>query len=471
MDINQTLPYDPSSPQSILDHASLLLNKSLRDLYPNADENAGGKGGLGQIVESLHFGYQPNSESQPDFNEAGLELKCTPLKTLANGNITAKERLVLNIINYMEEADKTFETSSFRHKNAHLLLMFYLHREKTPRIDLVFKLIRDWRIPETDLKIFIDDWNKIHEKITAGKAHELSEGETLYLAASIKGSKGGANKRQQPGSKILADQRAYSIKRSYMDAILLQSIDDPNVRTDVTLTDNQRDKIRKHLADCGSVVTDPSQYQPGQTFEDLVIDRFKPFYGKTIEEIEQTTGTGFNPDSKSLAYDICRAILGVKQRHISEFEKAGIMLKSVRLEADRNHVKESMSFPAFSYLDIAAQQWEESDWYGDLTSRFLFAVFRKSPDGDNKKARLEKLMFWAMPADDLEAARTLWLDTQQKIINGDYDNFITSKSNPVCHVRPHARDNNDTAPTPQGNRLPKKSFWLNNDYILNVIQA
>lgn len=468
--MNQKLPYDPASPQSILEHASRLLNKSLRDLYPNADEKIGGKGGLGQAVESLHFGYQPNCESQPDFNEAGLELKCTPLKALANGNITAKERLVLNIINYMDEADKTFETSSFWLKNAHLLLMFYMHRSDTPRIDLVFKIIRNWQIPETDKKIFMDDWNKIHEKIVAGRVHELSEGDTLYLAACTKGSKGGANKRQQPGSKIAADQRAYLIKRSYMDAILLQSIDDTSVKTDVTLTKTQRDKIKKHLADCGSIVTDQSQYQPEQTFEDLVISRFIPFYGKTIKEIEQVTGANFNPDSKGLAYDICRTILGVKQRHIAEFEKAGVILKSIRLEANRDHVKESMSFRAFSYLDIATQQWEESDWYGELTSRFLFAVFRKSPDGDNKKAKLVKLTFWAMPSADLEAARTLWLDTQQKVIEGDYDNFITSKSNPVCHVRPHARDNNDTSPTPQGYQLPKKSFWLNNDYILGIVQ-
>ena len=41
-----------------------------------------GKGNFGQILEKFYFGYEPNSESEPDFKEAGIELKSSPLKTL-----------------------------------------------------------------------------------------------------------------------------------------------------------------------------------------------------------------------------------------------------------------------------------------------------------------------------------------------------------------------------------------------------
>lgn len=34
-----------------------------------------GKGAIGTMIEESWFGYSPNSESEPDFPEAGVELK------------------------------------------------------------------------------------------------------------------------------------------------------------------------------------------------------------------------------------------------------------------------------------------------------------------------------------------------------------------------------------------------------------
>ena len=44
--------------------------------------------------------------------EAGVELKATPFKS-KSGKYSAKERLVLNIINYEKVAEEQFEESSF----------------------------------------------------------------------------------------------------------------------------------------------------------------------------------------------------------------------------------------------------------------------------------------------------------------------------------------------------------------------
>ena len=73
--------YNPKSAKSILHYGEALLGKSLRQLHPEA-VLLGGKGGLDKSVEKYHYGYEPNSEAEPDFVEAGLELKCTPLKML-----------------------------------------------------------------------------------------------------------------------------------------------------------------------------------------------------------------------------------------------------------------------------------------------------------------------------------------------------------------------------------------------------
>lgn len=458
--------YNPQSAKSILKYGEALLGHSLRELHPQATLLSG-KGGLGQAVEKYHYGYEPNSEAEPDFKDAGLELKCTPLKELKDKSMAAKERLVLNIINYIDEADKTFETSSFWHKNKFLLLMFYLHKAGVNPVDMLFKMIRTWKFPKEDLKIIKDDWNIIHSKILHGQAHKLTEGDTLYLAACMKGSKANAELRNQPYSDELAQQRAYSLKTGYMNRIILQSYLQEGIRHQLRLTPKRIEKLQKKY-DFGKVVKSTRCYKPQETFEQLIERRMKPFYGKTVAQIEKKKHVTLNVASKDFAYNVCRAILGVKTRKIQEFENAGIRLKSVVLEAKRDKIKESVSFPYIRFNDIVNQIWETSDWYEQLSSKFLFAVFRKSSDGDKKKMKLVKVFFWNMSYDDLTIASNLWEDTKQKVSNGDYEHFITSKTHAVCHVRPHGTKH-QTVQTPQGIRVQPKCFWLNNDYILGIV--
>lgn len=140
------MEYDNADPQSIERYAQRLLGKSLRQYLGESGQDVEsqkeGKGRLGQIVEEEFFHYQNNSTAGPDFAEAGVELKTTPMKAVKRGDgreWVPKERLVLNIINYMEEGLlDAFEESSFWNKNRLLLLMFYLYEEGKDCLDLVF---------------------------------------------------------------------------------------------------------------------------------------------------------------------------------------------------------------------------------------------------------------------------------------------------------------------------------------------
>lgn len=460
--------YNPESAQSIIEYGELLLGHSLRELYPDA-KIFKGKGGLGNSIEYYHYEYEPNSEAEPDFAQAGLELKCTPLKLLKDNSMAAKERLVLNIINYIDEAEKTFETSSFWHKNKFLLLMFYMHESGVDPVDMLFKLIRTWKFPKEDLKIIEDDWNKIHSMILSGKADELTEGVTFYLAACMKGSKSGEEMRKQPYSETLAQQRAYSLKQGYINKIILESYLDEGLKHQLNLSSKRQKTLLKKYSN-ESIVKSLKAYKQGETFEQLVERKMKPFYGKTINQIKGKFGIESNIENKGFAYDICRAIFGVKTKCIQEFENAGVALKTVVLEANRDYVIESMSFPYIRFIDIVNQEWQESDWYNVLTSKFFFVVFRKSADQNKSNTKLEKAFFWNMPYSDLAFAEELWNDTKEKVLRGDYENFITTKTHKVCHVRPHGTKG-QTVLTPQGTRVQPKCFWLNNDYILNVVKG
>lgn len=468
---NPKPPYNIKSEQSILSHALLLLGKSLRQLYPDIPEANVGKGGLGQAVEEFHFMYKPNSNNEPDFPEAALELKCTPLKETSDGSFVSKERLVLNIINYIEEAGKSFYESSFWKKNAKLLLMFYLHEADKSRLDLIFKIIRTWQIPQDDLKIFIDDWNKIHEKIATGHAHELSEGDTFYLGACVKGAKGQQNKRKQPLTDILADQRAYSIKSSYLNTIILESASDASISSEVIISDRQKLKIRKQIYKAESIVKNIKEYKSGETFEQLIERKFKCFYGQTVNDIAKELRLNISNSAKAISYTLCRGILGVTSAKIAEFEKAGIQLKTIRLEANGN-LTEAMVFSQIKWTEIAQEdEWEDSAWYKTLTQRFFFVVFRKCEDNVDKQAILVKTFFWTMPMSDLQKAKEFWLDTRDKVREGRYDAFMKASDHSICHVRPKARNSSDLMMTPQGTYEKKKGYWLNRDYILNIVRS
>ena len=108
------LPYDQTSPESIWRYSAGLLGHTLRE-FASAEyiEKDTGKGTLGNMVEELYFLIKNNNRAEADFAEAGMELKCTPLKKGSNEQLRIKERLVCNMINYMEVVNEDFEHSHF----------------------------------------------------------------------------------------------------------------------------------------------------------------------------------------------------------------------------------------------------------------------------------------------------------------------------------------------------------------------
>ena len=70
--------------ESILQRAQEIKGIPLRDV-DKTGRLATGKGAIGTVIEESWFGYTPNSESEPDFPEAGVELKVTPYLRGKNG--------------------------------------------------------------------------------------------------------------------------------------------------------------------------------------------------------------------------------------------------------------------------------------------------------------------------------------------------------------------------------------------------
>jgi hypothetical protein len=403
-----------------------------------------------------------------------MELKTSPLKQLRNNEYRSKERLVLNIINYIEVVNQKFEESDFWKKNANILLIFYLHQAGYDILDYLIKLVDEWNFPNTDLEIIKKDWELIKQKIADGKAHELSEGDTFYLGACTKGANANST-RKQPFNDIPAKQRAYSLKQGYVNHIIASIAND---------TTGLYGKLIKSVEDIKN-----------STIEEIVIEKFSQYYRLNVDEISKKTGVAldFN-DAKNFYSKVTHAILNIElDKEIEEFEKANIEIKTIRVDSNDNIIQ-SISFPAFRFEQIFKENWITSEMNEIVEKKFLFIFFKS--DGNTYK--LEKAKFWNMPLSDRNEVRKVWLKTKKIIQEGRiFKDFAKDKlgnirfskkgnrirlnnlpkisDNLICHVRPHGSDSTETFPLPIEDKLlkvkeySKQCFWLNNTYVRDEI--
>ncbi len=429
-----------------------------------------GKGAVGSIIEESWFGYSINSESEPDFPEAGVELKVTPYVRGKKGEIRAKERLVCNIINYMEEYDKTFKTSSFWHKCETMLLMSYEHKKDIPKGEFKIDKAVLFSFPMEDLVIIERDWNIIMKKVRDGQAHLISEGDTMYLAACTKGANA-SSVRKQPFSDTMAKQRAYSLKSSYMTQILNQYI--------FGTATNER------------IITDWKQLQK-HSFEDIIVEKLRLYFGKTREQLKKQFGVE-DCRAKNLNEVLLAKMLGIKGKiaYTDEFQKACIVPKTIRVQRN-GKIKESMSFPTFDFIKLSKEtEWEESELYNYIApTKFLFVIFQENDDGEYV---FERVKFWNIPNDDLDEVQRVWERTVQTIRRGVtlrrqdgaiYNDLPKQSDSQVAHVRPHSNRSayklldgtiigdidKDANPLPDGRWMTKQCFWFNRTYVEKQIK-
>lgn len=465
-------PYDARDSRSIIDFAKKLVGKAISTDYSSEIAklmlSPKDKGQLGKVIEELYFQYKPNSTAKADFEEAGLELKSSGLNQLKSKEYRAKERLVLSIIDFMSIEHEDF-SSFLTGKNAYLLLIFYLYRKGFSQLDSVIKLVGEWRYPEEDLLVIKNDWELIQKKISESKAHELSEADTFYLGACTKGSKGG-NPRPQPRTNIRAKQRAFSLKKGYVNHII------------ATISQDNTEVY-------GKLITDKRELQ--RPIENVIISKFKPLLNKSVTElVHQFNLTDLNVNAKSyyasLTYSIAQALFNVPpdkkiEDYIEEFSKADIVIKTVRLK-ENGLPKEDISFPAFKFSELARESWDSSTLKEMLERKFLFVFFQYS----GEQLYFKKAKFWNIPYNDLLQVQKVWVRTKEIIRTGSIvssinptgvrkTNFPNKAFSKVAHVRPHAQNAEDVYPLPVKdiltglNAYTKHSFWLNNSYIRNSI--
>jgi DNA mismatch repair protein MutH len=479
--------YDESNPLSIENYSKGLIGKTFEEVLYNyifEDDtkyevikemfnNPRRKGSLGNLIEEFYFGYIPNNSPEPDFPKAGVELKVTPYEKTKTGKIRAGERLVLGMIPNDEPiSDNFFESSAYKKMKLILLVLYYRNKD-IERIQHPIHYSQLVSIHSDalrkDLEIIKSDYKIIATKIREGKAHELSEADTMYLGAATKGASAESSNQPQFYNKLeSAKRRAFSLKQSYMTVFINEYIFGEQKTYD--------DIVEEAVTN--------------ETFENIVLSKIAKYKHYTTEHLQDILGI-VDSNAKHRYSKIVFNLLNVKSTNAEEFEKSNTQVKTIRIEEDGS-IKESVSFPAISFKEFAEEEWESSLVYNFFSeTRFLFVIFR-CIDG---VYRLNDAFFWNMPYSDLNVeGKEDWTRAQQVVREGVkfkvsgsrvYNNLPNYSETTIFHLRPKSNNSAYNVPDkclhrgdiekdadilPNGDMMTRQCFWLSKKYLLGQIK-
>lgn len=427
----------------ILEIQEEIKNKTIKTLIKSKKINISDKGAIGKIIENL-FGVQNNSRKSADLDELGIEIKSTPMKIMSDNTFSSKERIVCSIINYnnlVNESD--FYKSDFYKKNKKLLIVFYHY--------LPNKSIQDYKILSSkifnldsldDIEEIKKDYEIIKLKVEKGCAHLISGSDTKILEACTKGSNS-KSMRNQPNSLIKAKQRAFAFKNSFVKKLfyLSQECDVDNIRFDIK---NENDFLE-------------------------AINKYKNF---KIEDL--TKKFNISTKSKSYRFKMILGILNVDSLdQIKYFRDNNVCLKTIILE-ENNSIKEHMPICKIDINDIIFNSFENSEFYQNISMKYIIVIFKKSKDSIGF---LKEIKTFNFNSNDIKNAKNVFYKTKKVFIDKEIKNLnlffgslIKPSYNLIFHIRPKARNKNDTYIINSGLRITKQAFWINKEDLLKKIK-
>ena len=400
------------------------------------------KGLLGHVVETGFYKYPINSDSRADFEELDIELKVTGYVKNKNGTLRAKERLVLSKIDYNKIINETYENSHVLGKCRKMLIIWYEYDSTKEVQDF---MITDFQLYDMakDEEIFKNDFEIIKGKVLAGKAHELSEGDTSYLGACTK-ARTSEDRTTQPFSDILSKPRAYSLKNAYMTGILRENIETTIVRT----------------------------FASFNTVEDYVKNKLKPYFGKTQLEIyEEITGTKITGKiPKHLNKMISDIIIGkdeeLPKKH-DLFRKTSYFIKNIPLNKNGTP-KERLSFRKLR-LDEFNVNWEDSEWKQFFEEQaFILICYKMENNEKNGFRKLHSVKKISFSGEEIDLFEKTFNQIKLAIEKKDITLLPTSSNgfkNYELQLAPKGKKNDNAYTTFLEKNVTKTCFMVNKNLI------
>ena len=436
-DVDYRSRYDPEDLDSLLNYVKTMEHHTVGELCMEDDiaafEIDKDKGRLGKVIEYGFFFIERNSCPEPDLGH-GIELKTAPIRIRKDGTKYPKERLSLALINY----DRIFNGMGFNealhHKLDRLLIVFYIYRKGQDLRDQYIDKVTLWTIPDEDMRIIMEDWDIIRGRIVLGHADELSGRLTTYLEPAPKGKN--KNDLVSYGDGFRAMKRGFALKPCYVNVIFSS-------------------KEYSHI---------PADFSRG--FDNAILSRFRCFEGLSTPDIEARLGIDIGKSKQRFAILARYMVCGRNSVRIDELEKAGIMMKTVRIKNGRP--EQPMTFPAFDYFELSEEDWEDSEFRMMLDCKILLVVFDVSEDGS---VTFRKAALWLVPESDMASIAKTWEDTKAHILDQSYS-FITHQADAdIAFVKPHSTKDSKLVLCPDGKYRQKMGFAFKQDYVSEIVKG
>jgi DNA mismatch repair protein MutH len=415
----------------ILARASSLLGRSLGDLDDLTDAALPvvGKGSAGLLLER-HFGIAANAISAPDFDGAGIELKVVPVVVGSKGQRRIKERTVISMIDYDAIVEEDWATAHVRSKLEVLLVFYEVLVDEPIEAFPILRVLR-WGPDEITTPLIEHDWEAIRTKVARGHAEDLTESEGYVLGACTKGP-GGGTLKPQPRSSIQAPGRAFALKPTFMLNLLLDA-----ERQDVAEL-RELEELQRNYA----------------RFVDETV-------GSMAEEVGVTSSS-----AKNWAATVVRK--GVVLAGRNDIEALGLTIRVPRVDPELRPY-EHLSFPSFRHVELVTEDWNDSLLLSYIEYMLLAPITGPSKATLPNRCTVMAPVYWKPTAEDLALIRTEWTTFRDLIRAGNTEDLPTAASTKAIHIRTKGRDNTDLDRLPDGTWVTKKAFWLNADFVQEVL--
>ncbi|WOO88380.1 MutH/Sau3AI family endonuclease [Mollicutes bacterium LVI A0078] len=417
----------------------------------NIVKHSAHKGAIGDAFEEQVFNKKIDNKSEADldffideyhpelldyFNtDVKIELKVTPAKQNKNGEYRSKERLVLSMIDYMEQHPDNFSDSHVYSKIKLMLIIYYLYDKNLSIQEYTLLTSFFVNLDNHDLSILERDYQVIISKIRNGEAHLLSGSDTFYLEACTKAANSSVT-RKQPYSDIPAKPRAFALKNAYMSNLLNSALSEK-----LTPLHNERNDL------------------------EYIDKKLQPLIGMTLNEIIKQQNMSFDKEPKQLKSMVIRKVLNVTKNDMSDlslFKNADLGFKCVSAFPDGKK-KEDINFNAKIRADIVNTEWEDSDLHDVVNKVYFYCVFIHDRKDTKKSPIFAGYTFKGFTDDEIIEAQEVWLDVKESISNSEGDVPILPKASDgtLFFVRTKGINaEKSTKPLTGEIKLPTRQWWL-----------
>ena len=128
-----------------------------------------------------------------------------------------------------------------------------------------------------------------------------------------------------------------------------------------------------------------------------------------------------------------------------------------------------MSFPAFVHEELAFEEWDTSDLLGRL-NRLLIVPIHRERGATLAESVLGRPFFWSPTEPELQGIAKEWAVVRDLVAAGQARSVPPASKTTFIHVRTHGRNAADRDQAPGGLDVAKKSFWLNDQFLVGVLR-